>query len=315
MTNQRPFGLGAIPTFEKDNTHPHIMSILEKSDLPIPAPPKSLKYSQNFGPIKNQGYTGMCVGFATSYKMEADIKEMFGHSVILSALGCYNGAKLLDGNTQEGTYATHCAQWIKENGGALLESDFPLDFSMEAKGIPPTARRTPEYEIDSFGVSYGLDHLRQAMTATGPALISIAVTPTFDSPVDGVIHYDPNQTAVRGWHEICIADYDDDTGLLHFPNSWGDWYGINGWASMTYEYYTHFSADTVSIIPNISNKFVGDENADSYINLLDAYLALKIAARTQSWPDNLSNIADVNKDGKIDIRDVMAIIHKIMGKG
>ena len=46
---------------------------------------------------------------------------------------------------------------------------------------------------------------------------------------------------VDGWHAITICGYNDNTGRFEFKNSWGWWWGNNGFGTIPYNYITKYA--------------------------------------------------------------------------
>ncbi|MFC1567679.1 hypothetical protein ACFL3K_00550 [Pseudomonadota bacterium] len=55
------------------------------------------------------------------------------------------------------------------------------------------------------------------------------------------LEYNSSPPNIDGWHAIAIHGFDDQTRRFEFKNSWGKWWGNNGFGTIPYDYITSYS--------------------------------------------------------------------------
>lgn len=307
------FKLGAFPAEE---VHAPLKDLLAKTD-DLPIPPKA-NFRERMVAVRAQGYRGTCCGHAGWGAKMAQQAVLFGWTpksyTDLSVAAIYNRAKTLDGNpTLEGTWGIFIAQALQK-WGTVREVDFPYIEDQVGTYIPQNLRETTAYKIADYAQSSSTYGMRRTVSAFGPSLMIVgAPTGLFYPEAGGMVRYDPAHTYLYGYHAIVIYGYDDDRQEAYFLNSWGTGFGDHGFGTFTYEWLDHFGYDVWGYVDDFGGKISGDLDGSSTLNVLDAHVLLNMATGSGTMTEQLKRLADVNGDGKVDVRDAVRLLQKAVG--
>jgi len=189
-------------------------------------------------PIRNQGGCGSCWAFATVGVLECAIKIREGESVNLSEqwlVSCNQSGWGCDG----GWYAHSYHGWSTDpcgGTGAVLESDFPYQANDGVCSCP----YPHHYLIDSWayiggsGSVAGVDEMKRAILEYGPISVSVYVNGPFQGYDHGIFNYCTNGEIN---HSVVLVGWDDSqgqNGIWIMRNSWGPWWGEDGYMRIEY---------------------------------------------------------------------------------
>ena len=192
--------------------------------------------------IKNQGNCGSCYAFGSLAALEslikiksknpdlsADLSEQFmvscGQEWMSGMFGC------------DGAYFSPTFNFIKIHG-AIPESCFPY-VSGGSGYVPPCSDKCPEWqdlvvEIEDWhSVSSDIESIKNALIQYGPLPTAMVVYEDFHSYPGGVYEHpgpDPDPTN----HIVTIVGYNDYQNCWICKNSWGTYWGENGWFRIAY---------------------------------------------------------------------------------
>jgi C1A family cysteine protease len=190
-------------------------------------------------PVKDQDGCGSCWAFGTLAPLECNILIKDHQVVDLSEqwlVSCNQNGWGCNG----GWWAHSYFQWKMDpfNGtGAVLEDEFPYvasDVSCDGPYHHP-------YTIDSWhyvGYSQGvtkIDAIKQAIMTYGPVSVSCAVTEAFGAYSGGVFNADDPDAEIN--HAVALVGWDDSqgaNGVWILRNSWGSWWGEEGYMRIEY---------------------------------------------------------------------------------
>jgi hypothetical protein len=97
--------------------------------------------------------------------------------------------------------------------------------------------RASQYKAASWSYLANNVNDLKAVLANGNTLVmGIAVLPDFDSLSPSNPVYDDASGTNRGYHALCIVGYDDTKNAFKFINSWGSWWGIDGYGWISYDF-------------------------------------------------------------------------------
>jgi C1A family cysteine protease len=212
-------------------------------------------HTVEMSPVKNQGQLGSCVGFATAGFKEWQEQKEHAQEVAdgkknhrdekyydLSEAWIYWMCKKIDQwPNSEGT-SIRCAMKVLNKIGVPVEKAWPYDDKVY--GEPKSwANMVAVWSL--VGSYYRLKNLTEIKTALNDSPV-VAGMGCFEEMYyvgkDGVIPYPKNPMACLGGHAICLVGYNDDTELIKFKNSWGNW-GDKGYGYFSYKYAEHFIWD------------------------------------------------------------------------
>ena len=218
---------------------------------------KSVDWTKQMSPVKDQGKLGSCVGFATAAMKEWQEQREHNREIKkgkkykrkqdhydLSEAWIYWKCKEIDPwPDSEGT-SIRCAMKVLHKQGVPCEEAFP--YSDKYKGKPESwANLISKWGlIDSYYRCNGIDDLRLALNKNGPVVIGIlCFREIFLVGRNGKIGYPSNPNQVLGGHAICAVGYNDKKKLIKFKNSWSRAWGKNGYGYISYKYINNFMLD------------------------------------------------------------------------
>ncbi len=269
----------------------------QKSIFNVILPPKNdnlpdhLDWRDNKGvnwitDVKNQGYCGSCISFATLGTVEAQINITNNNpnlDVDLSEqhlLSCGAGSC-------NGTYPFTGIAFLKSNG-VPDETCFP--YTSGRMGEELTCRMScPEFEtrlykIESYKELWSYQEIKKALQS-GPIYTTMTVYEDLMFYKSGIYEHVTGEEL--GGHAVVIVGYDEPTGSWIIKNSWGTHWGERG--------YFRIKRKDASEVGNWSHQvFVAPLDGMvkiSYPNNLDA-LRGHFYLKAQNFSQNEINIID-----------------------
>lgn len=206
-----------------------------------PSLPNAVDYSAQTLAVGNQGTTGSCVGWATSYLRAWLQRESTGSNTRYSARFIWFAAREID-------------PWplniMFENAGTKIRDAFKV---MKTHGAAPNrlwpfARQLPdplredlirrEALRNRIGAYYPLHSnadRRHNLARVGPFVIGVPVFSNWSTiGSDGVI---PNPGGRQvGGHALLVVGYDDSRQLFKVQNSWSPSWGQRGYGYVSYQW-------------------------------------------------------------------------------
>ena len=191
-------------------------------------------------PIKNQGGCGSCWAFGTVAALECNILIRDKTVVDLSEqwlVSCNKNGWGCDGGWWAHSYFQYKPDQF--NGtGAVVEEAFPY----VAKDASCNGPYSHPYTIDSWhyvGYSQGIvpktDAIKQAIMTYGPVSVCCAVTEAFGAYSGGIFNEDDPEAGIN--HAVALVGWDDTqgtNGVWILRNSWGTWWGEDGYMRIEY---------------------------------------------------------------------------------
>jgi len=193
-------------------------------------------------PIRNQGGCGSCWGFAAIGTLECLIKIQVDVSSDLSEqwlVSCTDAGDCGGGWHNLAYRYLKCSGWTDPCGnyGAVLESAFPY----VASDVPCECPYAHPYCLDRWayiGPASGVPtvaQIKQAILDYGPVSACLrAGYPAFQAYSGGVF----NACEWGGIdHVVVLVGWDDsqgEAGIWFLRNSWGEWWGENGYMRIPY---------------------------------------------------------------------------------
>lgn len=217
----------------------YLFEDLAKQKCMKPNVPRIYSLKDKFPPVYDQGQSGACTACAAvgcdDYYYHAPKKKGW----IPSWKYTYYNTKMLDDDLQadDGTCIDFALKSVRKLGACnskVWSNDEPWN-----KRPSEAAYRDglKGHEITTFHRMKNLNQLKQAISNGYPVPASLAWA--FKSYDDNFILNTPTKKEINnaGGHAVVVVGYDDDRQLVEIRNSWGDWWGNNGYAYITYDVF------------------------------------------------------------------------------
>ena len=220
----------------------------ERLEAPLATVPVSFDWRQHGGvtPIKNQGGCGSCWAFGTVGPLESQIKLKCGTVVDLAEqylVSCNSNGWNCD---RGGWWAHDYHQDLFDAGnetraGAVRESGFPY----VADDVTCNGPHSHAYKLKSWGyIGNGypipsVQAIKQAIYTYGPIGVAVCAGDKFQGYGSGIFNTDEKSACGGGInHAVVLVGWNDDlgpgNGYWILRNSWGTWWGENGYMRIRY---------------------------------------------------------------------------------
>ena len=213
--------------------------------------PASHDLSAHMPPAGSQGAQGSCVAWAVGFGLktyqeavELGVSPKRPEQVFSPAYIHNQLVAGRSGGCNRGTSIPAALNLLKEQGAATL-ADFPYDASTCDRLPTLRARSDAErWRIADWG-RVELEHrsVKGHLAAGRPLVISMCVGDEFHRHGSGVFRGDAGEVVTvnaNGWptcrfgHAMLVTGYDDGLGAYRILNSWGDDWGDEGYAWLSY---------------------------------------------------------------------------------
>lgn len=200
----------------------------------------------NQPPIGNQGALGSCVAWACVRAYRYGQRKMGLPDFDGSELFTYYGARELGGfpaNQDTGSYLRDGIKTLAQNGNAD-ELTWPYQIHRFAERPPQAAYTNAQgHQATRYlAVPNNEASVKQVLANGYPLVFGIPIYANF--PMGNGVPVIPEPVGqVIGGHAMTVVGYDDARRAYLLANSWGDSWGTNGYAWMSYSYFTSQAAD------------------------------------------------------------------------
>ena len=201
--------------------------------------PKECNHIDELLPIRDQGSQGTCFAQSAACMKEWQEKKDYGLNDYLSPQFFYNqrdywnnGAKNGDGVWEDYGMESRDVMRILKNIGICLEKDYPYGIVEKANEIPAKIYESAKKHcIKSYARIDTLEGLKRSLYQNGPCLIAF---PIYNYDMEMWKKQDENSTFLGG-HAMVVVGYDDKEQQFIIRNSWGTYWGLNGYCFYKYE--------------------------------------------------------------------------------
>jgi len=273
-----------------------MMSSLGNSSLPLLFDWRDRHGENWMSPVKDQGGAGTCAKFSATAMLESQINLYYNQhlDVDLSeqmANDCINARPMWYTFLRDDPYSACSAQQISDcpgfggygcifnQSGLAIESCDPYRED-DVYGEPEICEAyvCPDWQDKVWGKAYGtpIGLLWDWEHDYCPNLeySDIVLQFTQDNLKETIIKYGPLNSIIGEWnHAVLIAGYStDDFGnmIIIFKNSWGTWWGEQGYGQMPYSEFSRVYGMKTNIIhPPIGESYeiaCVDNDNDGYCN-------------------------------------------------
>jgi len=181
--------------------------------------------------IRNQGGCGSCVAFGTMGSFEAMLRIDTNDPNWDLDLSEQHIFSCGGGQCDSGWYISAALNYLRDSG-APTESCFPYQASdLPCSNSCPDWQSQAQKLISWNWVASDVTSI-QSYLQYGPVVSAMDVYTDFFSYPEGVYQYTSGD--YEGGHCITIVGYDDINGYWICKNSWGTWWGENGWFRIAY---------------------------------------------------------------------------------
>ena len=214
--------------------------------LPKVALPTSVDLRPHMPPVYDQGNLGSCTANAIAGALEyLQIKKGDTKYFMASRLFIYYEERVLEGtvNSDSGAMISDGMKVVNKIG-APPASDWAYVIS-KFKTKPPTKAYTDGLKYTTkvyMIVKQDLTSMKTCLSNGDPIVIGFTVYDSFESDSvakTGIVPMPAKTESVLGGHAVLIAGYDDATQRFLVRNSWGTNWGMTGYFTIPYAYFTN----------------------------------------------------------------------------
>ena len=192
---------------------------------------ENFDWLETLNPVKNQGSCGSCWAFSTVANLEGLYYIKYGQHKRFSEqmlVDCDTSDSACNGGLMEYTF-----EWIKSNGGLMLESDYAYtgkkgtcksDSSKYAVKVTGYTKLSSDDETDILNY----------LVETGPLAIAVNADP-LQNYISGIASYSKSTCDPSGInHAVNLVGYGVENGTKYWlvRNSWGADWGEDGYFRM-----------------------------------------------------------------------------------
>lgn len=239
---------GYIPSMPDDRDYTYA-TFKNKEILPS-------SFENEISSIKDQGSTGLCVGFSSASAQESNAKMRYGEKIDISPSFIYAESKVLDGDNVIGTSIKNALKVLKNIGSCEYDlMPFVDDENTRTNKFPKRTSamytNAGKYKIDAYAKVHTVDDIKSAIYNEGEVKTGFQIFETFMKAEDGFIGIIDGR--YYGAHDVVLFGWDDNLervingvnykGFFKIKNSWNKQWGNNGIGYLAYGLLDHGTPD------------------------------------------------------------------------
>ena len=228
--------------------------------------PPSADLSKRMLPPGTQGTQSSCVAWAVGYSAESyytnAVESNTGRSRFTgSPAFIYNQLTPDKYSCKSGTVVTDALALLRQQGIPSM-SEFPYrEDSCSAMPTAEVREFASRHRIHDFHriQSRDIEAVKSQVYSGHPVIFAMKVPQSFLDHRGSVVYRDMNSSAFEG-HAMVVVGYDDNKSAFRVINSWGSWWGDNGYAWVDYQTTMYRSEEFYVFDPGFQVK-----KADDYV--------------------------------------------------
>ncbi|XP_077488509.1 cathepsin L-like peptidase [Amblyomma americanum] len=185
-------------------------------------------------PVKDQDGCGACWAFSATGSLEGQYFRKTRNLVPLSEQNLVDCSSEYHNSGCSGGRADNAFDYIKANGGIDTEESYPYvaqdqDCSFKQEDVGATCTGYMGLEAGSE------DALKYAVATVGPVSVAIDARSESFKHYTGGVYDEPECTTTYLTHAVLVVGYGSKDGEKYWlvKNSWGEDWGLNGYAFMS----------------------------------------------------------------------------------
>lgn len=222
-----PYALGCVKSVIPDGVA-ITRAIADTADLPAAVDMRS-----EFSAARDQGKLSSCVAFAVTGALDRDAGAQLSPAMIYALRSTTNCKR-------DAGMSLYNGLQIAKTSGACLETLFTYPQALCATPADDALADAANHKIVNYAVVWSEQGTANLATIKGlladgtPVLVAVPVYGPFFSS-DIVPSHAAGETYYGG-HAMLLVGYDDAGGYFIARNSWGDGWGHDGYAYLSYEF-------------------------------------------------------------------------------
>jgi C1A family cysteine protease len=239
-------------------------------------------------PIMNQGNCGSCVAFATVASLETRFKIASG---MIWANPTFSPQQLFicgGGACDTGWFPQSAARFVKKSG---IVDDACVPYTSGVTGVDVSCRamkcdnkekrlyKVSNYESPSF--RGGNAESVKAALKNGPLVTTMTVYDDFMSYGGGIYKAVSRKTV--GGHAISLIGFNDQERYWIIRNSWGEDWGENGFARISYDDKSGIAESTIAFLLNENDKYATITNPENH-SYVSGVIQVEVKTKKSNHP-------------------------------
>jgi len=254
--NEDTLGTGLLHDEEMISlaTIPSDLSIVTLEDVDSYNNSSRIVLDDYIPPVRSQGSYGTCTAWGSGYYTRT---IMYAREHNLTPTDLQNDANVFSpkdlflsmrqeyGGTDCSGSVPYRAFTIMQNRGIATLSTSPYtDLGFCTQGTSATANtNAANYKIENYRKVdvENIQALKTYLAMGRPLQISCKLGSKFSKIKNADVFYNDDYSSSTGYHAMCLVGYDDDkgnNGAFKIVNSWGDYWGDDGFAWIDYNFFT-----------------------------------------------------------------------------
>jgi len=235
MKKRHSTSLGKVTIKQQSTTPERYLQKREKANLPSSFDWRNVKGYNWLTPVKYQGSCGSCWAFAAVGAVESKTKIARNDPYFDIDLSEQDLVSCSDAGSCDGGWSHEALEYIQLQG-ITDEICFPYQASDVECSQKCSSYQRRLWKIDSYEIlEYDSDYeIKQALVENGPLVTYINMEGYWDGDIYRCNSEDEVPEGIDRYHAIVLVGYDDVGGYWIAKNSWGTYFGENGYFKIGY---------------------------------------------------------------------------------